>query len=233
MKITAEKLKLKKSLNNLPILSIETSQTVCGACVLLDENKFFETMINFKNSHAESIFNVIDSVLKLSGISLFELGSIAVSSGPGSFTGLRIGMSAAKGIAVGASLPIIPVPTFEALALQLSHQLPEGSYFTIANKVNAEESFYGKFQVKNNSYIFVQELQVVKIASKFLESEDCLIFGNALPAAETKKNKTLDVIYPTPEYVAKWGLLFGNKHVLENFDYLEPEYLKEFILRNK
>ena len=98
-------------LNKLPILSIETSQNCCGACVYFNENKFFEMSVNSKFSHAEKIFEIIDTVIKSSGVALHDLGAIAVSSGPGSFTGLRIGMSAAKGVGFGASLPIIAVPT--------------------------------------------------------------------------------------------------------------------------
>ena len=142
-------------LDNLPILSIETSQSCCGACVYFDENKFFEMSVNHKNVHAEKIFEIIDSVIKSSGITLKDLGAIAVSSGPGSFTGLRIGMSAAKGIGFGASLPIIAVPTFEALAYQLSNTLKDGTEFVIANNVNSEEIYFAKFQVKSNNYIFI------------------------------------------------------------------------------
>jgi len=116
--------------------------------------------INFKNSHAEKIFEIIDSVIKTSGVRLNNLGVVAVSTGPGSFTGLRIGMSAAKGIAFGASLPIVPVPTFEALAFQLSNHLNDGTEFIIANKVNLKEIYFAKFKVRTNNYIFTQDCRL-------------------------------------------------------------------------
>ena len=95
--------------SGLPILAIETSQEICGAAVLIEPNKFSESIIHIKNIHSEKIFNVIDSALKLAGLKLNMIKAIAVSAGPGSFTGLRIGMAAAKGIGIGSSLPIIPV----------------------------------------------------------------------------------------------------------------------------
>ena len=103
-------------------------------------------------------------LLKHREFRLKNISAVAVSSGPGSFTGLRIGMSAAKGLAFGVSLPIISVPTFEALAFQLSNGLADGTEFIIANKVNSEEIYFAKFKVKSNNYIFAQDLQIVKIS---------------------------------------------------------------------
>jgi tRNA threonylcarbamoyladenosine biosynthesis protein TsaB len=107
------------------------------------------------------------------------LGAVAVSSGPGSFTGLRIGMSAAKGIAFGADLPIIPVPTFEALALQIASGLNEGTNFVIANKVNVEELYYAKFKVTGNSFIFTENLGIISKEDLDINAPDTLFYGNA------------------------------------------------------
>lgn len=219
-------------LEKLPILSIETSQSCCGACVYFDENKFFEMNVNLKNSHAEKIFEIIDSVIKTSGILLQDLGAVAVSAGPGSFTGLRIGMSAAKGLAFGASLPIVPVPTFEALALQLSYQLNDGAEFVIVNKVNSEEIYFAKFKVKANNYIFTQDLQIVKASNQIDIEKDCIVYGNASFAGELFNQKRT-ISSPKPEFVAKWAKHFGNEVVKNNFDFLEPYYFKNFIVRDK
>src|SRR3989304_4114408 len=73
----------------------------------------------------KKIFQLSELLFKAAKTNPSELDSIAVSEGPGSFTGLRIGFSAAKGIAYGANLPILPVPTYEAFALQLSFVLKE------------------------------------------------------------------------------------------------------------
>jgi tRNA threonylcarbamoyladenosine biosynthesis protein TsaB len=216
-------------INKLPILAIETSQSCCGACIYFDQDKYFEVSLNVKYLHAEKIFEIIDSVFKLSGITLSDIGCIAVSSGPGSFTGLRIGMSTAKGLAFGASIPIIAVPTFEALAFQLSHTLNNSTEFVIANNVNSEEIYFAKFQVKSNSYIFARDLQIVKKTDEILCNIDCKIYGNA----DLKKFPVHNTSFPRPEYVAKWAEFFGDDKLFINFEYLEPYYIKNFIIRER
>ena len=219
-------------LDTLPILSIETSQSSCGACVYFDQNKFFEVNITLKNLHAEKIFEIIDSVIQLSGIRLNDLGAIAVSSGPGSFTGLRIGMSAAKGIAFGAELPIVPFPTFDALAFQLSHFFEDETEFSIANKVNADEIYLAKFKVKANNYILVRDLQIAKVTDHFLFDENDLVYGNVVFDFDKKLTRKLASV-PKPEYIAKWAKCFGENKLFHDYDFLEPNYFKNFIVKDK
>jgi tRNA threonylcarbamoyladenosine biosynthesis protein TsaB len=217
---------------NKPILSIETSESLCGACVYFGEKKFFETNLNLKNSHAEKLFEAIDFVMNQAGCTPADLHAIAVSSGPGSFTGLRIGMSAAKGIAFGAGLPVIPVPTFEAMALQLG-ECSADEEFIVANRVNMEEIYYAKFQVKANNYIFVESLQILTIKEFREKLNNCkLVFGNAAQKfAEDGELKKSGISAPRSLYVAKWSDMYGGELGTFDYDYLEPEYLKNFIIK--
>jgi tRNA threonylcarbamoyladenosine biosynthesis protein TsaB len=214
-----------------PILSIETSGEVCGACVFFDNSRFFEININEKNIHSEKIFEVIESALHLSGIKLNEVGAIAVSSGPGSFTGLRIGMSAAKGLAFGSHKPIIPVPTFEALALQVSALIPRNMKFAICNKVNNEEVYLGSFISLENNYKILDNIKVIKadMVKKNLKNTD-LIFGNAIIGDEFKP-LIKKITVPYAGFISKWAYLFGKDLLTFNYDFLEPDYLKNFIVR--
>ena len=136
---------LKSLTEQKPILAFETSENICGVCIYFSDEKYFSSAVNLKHSHSEIIFEITDSLFKLAGITPNDLDSIAVSEGPGSFTGLRIGFSAAKGMAYGVKLPIIPVPTYEALAYQLSSELKENGEFIISNKVNKGLICYPKF----------------------------------------------------------------------------------------
>ncbi len=217
-----------------PILSIETSESICGACIYFDDKKYFEAITHLKNSHAEKLFETIDYVIKTSQIEINELKAIAVSAGPGSFTGLRIGMSAAKGIAFGSSLPIIPVPTFEALALQLSNIFEDDSEFIIANRVNLEEIYFAKFQIKANNYIFADKLRIVDYPEFRKLSKNGIVFGNVnlenkIEMKELKKN----IASPSPVFVAKWGKIYGDDLMTYNYDFLEPNYLKNFIIKER
>lgn len=216
-----------------PILSIETSGSLCGACVYFSDKKYFEFDIRLKNSHAEKLFEAIDNAVKASGITSGELNAIAVSSGPGSFTGLRIGMSAAKGMAFAASLPIITVPTFEATALQISKYLPDSSIFSIANKVNSDEIYFAKFKVVSNNYIFVENLRIIKNNELPESSGAGLLFGNAAVLLKSEEVYGEILNAPSPRYVAEWAKRFGDKFTVMDFDYLEPNYLKNFIIKEK
>jgi len=225
---------LKNTTEEKPVLSIETSQSLCGACVYFSAEKYYEEISYQKNIHAEKIFESVDTVLKISGMQLKDLDHIAVSNGPGSFTGLRIGMSAVKGLAFGSSLAIVPVPTFEAMALQVLNYLPDNCEFIIANRVNVEEVYYAKFTIKGNSYIFVENLTILK-KSVFLESivPNSLIFGNAIPHDVDIQINEKNIIAPDPKYIAEWSKKFGKNLRITNFDFLEPNYLKNFIVRSK
>ncbi|MHB1686051.1 MAG: tRNA (adenosine(37)-N6)-threonylcarbamoyltransferase complex dimerization subunit type 1 TsaB [Ignavibacteriaceae bacterium] len=214
-----------------PILAIETSQSMCSVCVYFSDENFFEMNVNLKNSHAEKLFETIDFVLKSSGIQAKDLDSIAVSAGPGSFTGLRIGMSAAKGLAFGAKLPIVPVPTFEAMALQFSSYLNDESEFIIANKVNVEEVYFAKFQIKANSYIFVENLAILTRDEFEKRKKNNLVFGSAVPVKIEGKIKNISAPYSS--FVAKWCNLFGEKFKIFDYDFLEPNYLKNFIVKER
>lgn len=208
-------------MNKKPVLSIETSGSICAAAVYYSDEKYYSVNLQHKNIHAEKIYEAVDYVIKTAGITVNDLHAVAVSSGPGSFTGLRIGMSAAKGIAFGASLPIVPVPTFEALALQLSSILPENTIFALANKINIDEIYFAKFQINANNFIFAEDLQIISKESLDEKLEGCTAFGTA-----AGKNK---ISAPAPEFVAKYAVL-NQQNLTYEFDYLEPNYLKDFII---
>ena len=222
--------------NNKPILAIETSQNLCSICIYFSGNKFFEMNFKLKNAHAEKLFESIENVMNSAGIGITGIGAIAVSAGPGSFTGLRIGMSAAKGLAYGASIPVIPVPTFEALCLQICHYLPDNEEFIISNKVNVEEVYFAKFKKNNADYNFIENLQVLNRNELNSKTEDILIFGNALLDSGNNlnlKSRYRNISSPEAKYVARWSLLYGRDKVLYDYEYLEPTYIKNFIVKEK
>ncbi len=219
---------------NRPVLALETSETLCGACVYFSELKYFEASVHLKNSHAEKLFEAVDFVIKSAGLVTGDLAAVAVSAGPGSFTGLRIGMSAAKGIAFGSSLPIIPVPTFEAMALEIKDFLSEGAEFIIANKVNVEEIYYAKFQIKSNNYIFADGLRIIR-HPEFLElAQTAPVFGNAVKFLSGKVSaESRNFSAPPARMVGKWSKLFGEGLMTTDYDYIEPNYLKNFIIKER
>jgi tRNA threonylcarbamoyladenosine biosynthesis protein TsaB len=103
------------------ILNIETATGVCSVALAKDGQLLGLKESNTKNSHVSVLTLFIDEIIKTSGISLSELDAIAVSKGPGSYTGLRIGVAAAKGLCYALEKPLIGVSTLRAMALGMPH----------------------------------------------------------------------------------------------------------------
>ena len=221
---------LTKLLEHKPVLAFETSENLCGVCIYFSDDKYFSTSINLRHSHSEKIFEATEWLFRISGIKPEDLDSIAVSEGPGSFTGLRIGFSAAKGIAYGANIPLVPVPTYEAFAFQLANIKNEGNEFIISNKVNKQEVYFARFQIKGNSYIFAEDLTILTNDRFIKKAEGIKVFGNsALLLGKTIEHP----LVPDALFVAKWALEFGAKNKTFKYDFLEPNYLKDFIVKEK
>ncbi len=98
------------------ILGIDTSAVAAGAAILKDGKVLSETYINTGLTHSQTLMTLIDTVLKLVEITFDEIDCVAVSAGPGSFTGIRIGVSAVKGLCFAKNKPCFAVSTLEALA---------------------------------------------------------------------------------------------------------------------
>ena len=209
-----------------PILVVETSGKQCGAAIYYSDEKYYEISINNKNIHSEKLFDIIDFVITSSGAIANKIDYIAFSNGPGSFTGLRIGLSAVKGMAAGLNIPILPVPTFEAIALELSCYLPLDAEYYVANKVNTDEVYLEKFKKTEDNFITIDPLKIVPLTEVKKLSGRELIFGNAVI-----DNKIRNISFPKPLYIAKWAKLFGKEKILKEFDYFEPDYIKEFLIK--
>ena len=100
----------------MPILAIDTATMVSSVAVADEKKLLAELTVQTRLTHSETLLPHIQQVLEMSGVAKNQLTGVAVSLGPGSFTGLRIGLGAAKAIAYGLNIPIIGVPTTEALA---------------------------------------------------------------------------------------------------------------------
>jgi tRNA threonylcarbamoyladenosine biosynthesis protein TsaB len=100
----------------LTVLGIETATAVCGAAIVRNGLILREEQLDRKHIHSEKLLTLIDVVLTYALTGVSELDGIAVSIGPGSFTGLRIGLSAAKGLVYAAGTPLVAVSTLQALS---------------------------------------------------------------------------------------------------------------------
>ncbi|MBR5047888.1 MAG: tRNA (adenosine(37)-N6)-threonylcarbamoyltransferase complex dimerization subunit type 1 TsaB, partial [Eubacterium sp.] len=107
------------------ILAMDSSGLVASVALVEEDNLLAEYTMNLKKTHSETLLPMIDAIVGLTGIDLSGIDAIAVSAGPGSFTGLRIGSATAKGLGMALNKPLISVPTLEGIAY----------HFTLSDKL--------------------------------------------------------------------------------------------------
>ncbi len=195
---------------------------------------------NESKSHASMLTVFIEDILKEYGIRARNLEAVAVSKGPGSYTGLRIGVSVAKGIAYGASIPLIGVET----TLSMFYGITAGKYFSAESEVNSlfcpmldarrMEVYYAIFdsfgnKIKNISAEIITENTFVNIP----ESQKIIFFGDGAIKCKdviNRKNALFAVDYMiSASYMQKPAYQALKDHHLEDVAYFEPLYLKDFI----
>jgi tRNA threonylcarbamoyladenosine biosynthesis protein TsaB len=116
-----------------PVLAIETSTPLGGVAVLGAGGLLAARALEVKGAHSPRLMQAVEAVLDDAGVALKALAGIGVSVGPGSFTGLRVGVATAQGLGRGAGLPLFPVPTLEAVAWGLPAGLcPPGAALAVA-----------------------------------------------------------------------------------------------------
>lgn len=103
----------------MKILAIEASSLVASVAIISDDVIIAEYTMNYKKTHSQTLLPMIDEICRMTEFDMNTLDAIAISGGPGSFTGLRIGSATAKGFAEALELPIINVPTLEAMAYNM------------------------------------------------------------------------------------------------------------------
>lgn len=98
------------------LLALDSAGLVASVAIAEEENLLVEYTMNFKKTHSETLLPMIDAMVELTGVDLKEIDAIAISAGPGSFTGLRIGSATAKGLGMALKKPLISVSTLEGMA---------------------------------------------------------------------------------------------------------------------
>jgi tRNA threonylcarbamoyladenosine biosynthesis protein TsaB len=214
------------------ILNIETSTTNCSVALSKDG-----VVIGFKEdnslqySHAERLHVYIDEVLKSAQVFKNQLDAIAISKGPGSYTGLRIGVSAAKGLCFALNLPLISVPTLEALAHQIDD--PNG---TIVAMLDARrmEVYSAIYDAQYNEIRSTEaEVLVSESFQELLELSPVYFVGNGvLKTKEIITHKNAQFIenkLPSAKQMCALSYQKFKTNDFEDVAYFEPFYLKDFI----
>lgn len=179
------------------ILAIDTSTSFCSVGVLHHENLFSQTQ-KTEHKQAENLVPLIQKVMKKAGVSFKNLDCIAIITGPGSFTGIRIGVATAKALALAAHIPFIGLTAFEAII----HSLPEAKRkkydaLLVALETHRED-FYTQLFSSQLKPLSQPKAATSSDIQKMLPKGNILIIGNADKRLYNKiKNEHLDLYHIT------------------------------------
>lgn len=207
----------------MTILCIETSTSVCSAAVCKD-GSLIKQCINYEGSnHARLLPMYIEELLSFAREQHLSIDVVALSEGPGSYTGLRIGASTAKGLCYGLNVPLIPVPTLEVLCE--ASGVKQGRLIPMIDARRME--VYTMMDGETKAVVVENE------DSLYAGDEEVYYFGDGAAKCQpvlTKPNwHYIPDIVPEAQYVG--ALAESGKWKVESVDlaYYEPFYLKEFI----
>ena len=221
------------------ILCLETATPICSVAL----NDGTETLAlrecKGQNAHSEKITIFIDEVLKEAGIQYHQLNAVAVSKGPGSYTGLRIGVSTAKGICYAADLPLMAVDTLHAMAYgmrdKLGSEMHSGDLFVPMIDARRMEVYCAMFDTSLNPVKGTEALVVDEHSFDDLLLEHRLwLFGDGAPKLHSlfdsvDQIQIIDDFAPSAAYMAALSEQALKAGDFVDVAYFEPYYLKDFI----
>lgn len=213
------------------ILNLETATKNCSVSISQNGQTILcKEMAEAGYSHAEKLHVFIEECIKESNISFKDLSAIAVSQGPGSYTGLRIGVSAAKGLCFALDLPLIAVDTLQVLASKLS--ITEGVIIPMID-ARRMEVYSAIFNSKSEK---IREVQAEILTENSFEeiSETIHFVGDCAEKAKTVLTKSNfifheEIIYPSANEMSELSYKKFQENKLEDVAYFEPYYLKDFM----
>jgi tRNA threonylcarbamoyladenosine biosynthesis protein TsaB len=213
------------------ILNLETATKNCSVSISQNGQTILcKEMAEAGYSHAEKLHVFIEECLKESNITFKDLSAIAVSQGPGSYTGLRIGVSAAKGLCFALDLPLIAVDTLQVLASKLS--ISEGVIIPMID-ARRMEVYSAIFNSKSEKIREV--LAEILTENSFEEISETIHFvGDCAEKAKTVLTKSNfifheEIIYPSANEMSELSYKKFQENKLEDVAYFEPFYLKDFM----
>ena len=144
----------------MKILAFDSSGMVASVAVAEDDNLIGEYTINHKKTHSQTLLPMLDELAGMTELDLAAIDAIAVASGPGSFTGLRIGSATAKGLGQALGKPIVEIPTIEGMAYNLYHS--EGLICPLMD-ARRNQVYTGLYQWQDGVFQVVEEQMAVAI----------------------------------------------------------------------
>jgi tRNA threonylcarbamoyladenosine biosynthesis protein TsaB len=219
------------------ILCLETATSLCSVALCDDRSVISLKESDEDRSHASLLTVFIDELLREAGIRTTDLEAVAVSKGPGSYTGLRIGVSAAKGIAYAASIPLIGVDTTFSLFrgfISKKVAINETDLFCPLLDARRMEVYYSVFDVKGKTVKGIRAEVIGKDSfSDIPEYSRIFFFGDGSAKCRDiikRKNIVFDENFRiSASFMQQPAYEYFKEHRYENTAYFEPFYLKDFL----
>lgn len=220
----------------MKILAVDSSGLVASVAILDKDKIYAEYTINNKKTHSQTLLPMLDEVVKALEINLEEIDAIAIAGGPGSFTGLRIGSSTAKGLGMVLNVPIINIPTVDALAYNLF-----GTKDMICPIMDARRNqvYTGLYEFVDNEFVVTKEQVVVEIDEIAEEintrNRGVIFLGDGVDVHKERLKEIIKVpmtfapahlLRQRAGAVGALGLIYLEKGLTQSADDHEPVYLR-------
>lgn len=222
----------------MTILGLETSTAVCSVGLYRTGAPEIEHSLQESHIHSEKLLTLIQQVTSTAGITLGEIDAIAISIGPGSFTGLRIGLSAAKGLAFALDKPLVAVPTFDAIAESGRQWHPGVKSLLVLVDAKKDEWYAREYRISGDHVQPAGELAIMDLGAsvgKLMNESSTLVLTDKVTQVRKIVGDAVQVedVHPycRGNVVAALG---GKKAAAGEFAgtaVLEPLYLKDFLVR--
>jgi tRNA threonylcarbamoyladenosine biosynthesis protein TsaB len=216
------------------ILSLETATDVCSVALHSDERLIIDFNLFIEKAHSNSLATLVEQAFEFAGLAKSELDAVAISKGPGSYTGLRIGISLAKGICYGLDKPLIAINTLEAMAWQVHHLFTKVILCPMIDARRMEVYHL----LKDPNFQTIQETTNLVVDENsfadLLKDQSICFFGNGATKCKEVLNQHSNAIFADDiqASASSIGVLANMKFIDQEFEdlaYFEPFYLKEFV----
>ena len=220
------------------ILHIETSTQVCSVAVSEDSHVIFQQEDHSGPNHAERLGSMVDEALSFTDNHAIPFDAVAVSCGPGSYTGLRIGVSMAKGICYGRNLKLIAVPTLELMCVPvlLREMVEENALLCPMIDARRMEVYAGIYDRALKEVRPVgADVVDAETYKQWLDERPVYFFGNGAAKCMGTINHPNAHLIEGIEPLAKWMQPLAERRLLngqtEDVAYFEPFYLKDYVAK--
>jgi len=219
------------------IIAMETSESICSVALGNGQILLGEITLNKSNAHNERLAWMVDWLLKEQNLSMDDIEAVVISAGPGSYTGLRIGFSFARGLIYPFNTRLITVPTPEVYAFKEKHNSIK---IVAVMDARRQELYVGEYRFNNSTLREELPVSVISIADFFqkYQAQKIQLAGSGIPLiVDHAKNTGIKIGWKIPEIIINpvtakdlynYGNILLNAGLRKHYNLEEPLYVRDF-----